>query len=128
MTKQIPMELMTNTNTQKAIDAIRTERIRQQAFEGYRPEADDRYEVGQLGMAAACYASPVPVFVQRFAADDHSEMEPRHYNAWPWDKQHDKRAKHDRMKQLTIAGALIVAEMERLMRLESSSNYERSTS
>lgn len=34
---------------------------------------------------------------------------------WPWSDAWDKRKKHDRIRQLSIAGALIAAEINRLL-------------
>lgn len=36
-------------------------------------------------------------------------------DAWPWDKQDYPRKKHGRLRRLAIAGALIAAEMDRLI-------------
>ena len=57
-------------------------------------------------MAAACYAAPAQIFVEM------SE----YVDAWPWEPQFDKRGKHSRIRCLTIAGALIAAEIDRLKR------------
>ncbi len=83
---------------------ILAERLRQVAQEGFDGDHDNEHSNGQLAMAAACYAAPEPIEI-------------RHYNdPWPWDVSWDKRQKHDRRRQLVIAGALIVAEIERLDR------------
>ena len=39
---------------------------------------------------------------------------------WPWDKSYNKRHKHNRIRQLEIAGALIAAEIDRLLRLKEN--------
>lgn len=74
-------------------------------------------------MAAVCYASPVPLkaLVEvscgcRSADCPHTFGKHKWVDAWPWDKQYDKREKHDRIRRLVIAAALIVAEIERLQR------------
>jgi hypothetical protein len=41
-------------------------------------------------------------------------------DGWPWDAQWDKRKKHDKVRSLVIAGALIAAELDRLNQGESN--------
>jgi hypothetical protein len=89
------------------IRQIAAERARQVAGEGWSAEHDDEHIYGQLAMAAACYAAPQPIFVGE-------PMKLR--DAWPWEKRWDKRAKHSPERRLVIAGALIVAELERMSR------------
>lgn len=36
-------------------------------------------------------------------------------DAWPWDAKWDKREKHDKIRSLVIAGALIAAELDRIL-------------
>jgi hypothetical protein len=36
-------------------------------------------------------------------------------DAWPWSRNWDKRDKHSRTRRLEIAGALIAAEIDRLV-------------
>jgi hypothetical protein len=75
---------------------ILQERARQLGIEGWTPEHDAHYKNHELIWAAICYASPVLL------------------DFWPWAKKYDKRAKHPRLRQLAIAGALIAAEIDRL--------------
>jgi hypothetical protein len=100
------------------IELIAAERARQVAVEGWTTEHDDQHEDGELALAAACYASPELRSV-RMAEGTLRAYGENYYFAsdpWPWDKKFDKRAKHSRLKQLTIAGALIAAEIDRLQR------------
>lgn len=90
-----------------ATDAARdllAERQRQISAEGWTPEHDDEHGCGQLAAAAACYAlsaSGVPFELwQAF---------------WPWDGAWLKTCESRR--SLVKAGALILAEIERLDRL-----------
>lgn len=94
------------------VDAIRAERNRQELPIGYGGEGhtsvhDDNYDHvhGELAQAAACYAMPPTA---------------RKQPAWPaqWLKRHDKRKRKTRLRQLEIAAALIVAEIERLEQIE----------
>jgi hypothetical protein len=87
---------------------IRIERWRQVEEGGFGPGHDDRHQEGELGDAAAFYAA--------VDADGPS---------WPWAHNAREHAEHvsrknvrPRRRQLIIAGALIVAELERLDRAE----------
>lgn len=81
-----------------ALEAIQAERARQLSEEGWSVEHDDRHSHGEIARAAAAYA-----------AGDSS--------LWPWEPRGVKLSS-DRLRDLAKAGALIVAEMERLMREE----------
>ncbi len=78
------------------------ERIRQKAEEGWTDEHDDHHVHGELARAAACYAAPIPL------NDDDAPL------TWPWDKKWWKSTSQRR--NLVKAGALIIAEIERLDR------------
>lgn len=83
---------------------IREERFRQLVTEGVTDEQDDTYENGELSRAAAAYALHDIVW-------SHIPTQ-----LWPWvDPAPFKPA--DRRRNLVKAGALIVAEIERLDRL-----------
>ena len=99
-----------------AIELIAAERERQISVEGWTTEHDDRHKSGELGDAAACYA-----------------MSERHRGRviwdtsirrlfWPWDASWWKPTESavenngNRIRDLVKAGALIVAEIERLQR------------
>lgn len=85
------------------VEMIANERARQVYREGWTPEHDDTHANGEMAWAAVCYAAPKPL-----------ENDP-----WPWSDEWDKRMKHNRMRQLQIAGALIAAELDRLQRIEA---------
>ena len=86
--------------------SVLRERIRQVESEGYTPQDDSKWNRGgQLVAAAICYL-----------AYPNSTAAP-HY--WPWRKEVWK-PKADRMRQLRISAALILAEMERLWDSNSS--------
>lgn len=94
------------------VELIAQERERQINKEGWTPEHDDDHELGEMAVAAACYAvSGLEVIV---ATKDSING----VDAFPWDPSWDKRNKHDRKRQLVIAGALIAAEIDRLIRDE----------
>lgn len=96
---------------------ILNERLRQVKAEGWTPEHDAQHVNGELAMAAACYAAPMPIFVEKgpangFFSDEASE----HYaDAWPWEHEADKRKKHSRIHRLEIAGALCAAQLDVLL-------------
>lgn len=110
------------------VDFIRQERARQIEEEGWDSEHDDEHEDGELALAGACYAIPA----------DHRKREVGYEWAfmvadlvcalWPW-WEHPVRGRPfknwwkpsptDRIRELTKAGALIAAEIDRLKRAEA---------
>lgn len=88
-----------------ALAAIAMERMRQIDSEGWEPAHDDRADRGQLGRAAAVYAlTGVGVAPPT--------------GLWPWAATWFKPK--NRRRDLIRAGALIVAELERLERASGS--------
>lgn len=93
-----------------AVLLILAERARQIKVEGWTPEHDNTHTMGELAKAAACYALPATVR-EMFPTSDGA------YPAnWPWSVVHWKPTPEDRVRELVKAGALIVAEIERLQR------------
>ena len=99
---------------ESGVRMILEERQRQIEKEGWSDAHDDGHRVGELALAAVCYAAPYPIYIRPLAPASEGI---RFVDPWPWAKQWDKRKKHGRLKQLAIAGALIAAEIERLQRL-----------
>lgn len=103
-------------------EMIAGERRRQIEKEGWTAEHDDEHDHAEMAWAAVCYAAPDSVFVaSNLDADFEDGVDIRLHDPWPWDGQWDKRRKHGRRKngrirQLVIAGALIAAEIDRLLR------------
>lgn len=108
------------------VELIADERKRQIEEEGWTPEHDDEHTANQLSMAGALYAAPEPLYAMRqYGAERIMFKDP-----WPWDKQWDKRqkksrcllvpahqlTKEERIRNLSKAGALIAAEIDRLQR------------
>lgn len=90
------------------VDLIALERRRQLQVEGWTAEHDDAHDDEELSVAAACYA---------VAGLNNIEVVDRGtVDAWPWDEIWDKREQHPRLRRLVIAGALIAAEIDRLLR------------
>lgn len=88
---------------------IGQERLRQIIEEDYTAEHDREHLDGDLSAAAVCYAAPEPIFVKREDGRGIQFNDP-----WPWDISWDKRDKHDRVRRLVIAGALIAAEIDKI--------------
>ena len=91
-------------NTQASCDVM-AERQRQVNKEGWTPALDDKYMNCELARAAACYAMA-----------DHAYSVPYPADAWPWAADWWKPTTYRR--NLVKAGALILAEIERLDRAE----------
>ncbi|ENU2139557.1 ead/Ea22-like family protein [Klebsiella michiganensis] len=96
-------ELESRTVSAAAADVL-AERQRQITAEGWTPEHDDEYEHGELADAAGCYALSSELF-------DCAGEPPR---PWPWPDEWWKPG--NRRRDLVKAGALILAEIERIDR------------
>ncbi|NCB85922.1 MAG: hypothetical protein EOM43_00235 [Gammaproteobacteria bacterium] len=94
-------ELESRTVTAAASDVL-AERQRQISAEGWSPEHDDEHVEGQIADAAACYAL--------FATDQRRPV-PAY---WPWSDNWWKQ--RGQRRDLVRAGALIIAEIERIDR------------
>lgn len=88
-----------------ALRDVAAERERQKSIEGWTPEHDDEHSNGELARAAACYA----LEHQGWRGFSHS---------WPWSPEWWKP--RDRRRNLVRAGALILAEIERMDRATST--------
>ena len=93
--------------TTAALNQIALERKRQVEEEGWTLEHDDEHGGGEMGYAAACYGIPSRYMV------DHVDGCP---TFWPWSDSWWKPTPDDRVRELVKAGALIVAEIERIQR------------
>lgn len=102
-----------------AINMIADERIRQQEEEGYIIEKDDRYQSNELTDAAAAY---LLLKTETNLYDSLSyrikSAENIAWEIWPWRSVEFKPVPDNRIRELVKAGAMIVAEIERLQRLE----------
>lgn len=101
-------ELIKAELSMSGADMIQAERARQKTSEGYTARHDAAHDQGELGWAAAHYAAPGPVVHEENGA-----------LVWPFGGACDKKQKHDRIRQLTIAGAFCAAEIDRLKQAES---------
>ena len=97
--------------TNAALAEIAGERERQVNVEGWTEAHDDQHDDGSLAQAAACYAMPQQC---------RNEFEAFASDMWPWREDGFKLGDHRR--NLVKAGALIVAELERLDRLAGNTD------
>lgn len=109
------------------VERIADERSRQVASRGLKHDLVYN-RMGELAWAAVCYASPGGVY-RKF--DYSSEV--RFKDPWPWDMPHDKRSRvgnvvdrrkqstADRIRELEKAGALVAAEIDRLLAIGGAS-------
>jgi hypothetical protein len=86
-------------------ELISAERYRQIHKEGYTTEHDDEHDGSEMLAAAICYAH---------CAGNFKQGSPRQ---WPWSEQ-DWKPSGDKIRDLTKSGALIAAEIDRLIRIE----------
>ena len=92
-----------------ALYLIISEREGQLTREGWTPEHDDHQRDGALGLAAAAYAK---------AAHDKIQGQDVHCPQWwPWSIKWFKP--HGFQRNLERSGALILAEMSRLLRMDA---------
>lgn len=93
---------------------IMSERLRQIHMEGWAPEHDDTYDGGELAGAAACYARHVSARGWVYAENPAAYQDEDVPGDWPWAEEWWKPTSPCR--DLEKAGALILAEMERINR------------
>lgn len=96
---------------QSGVGLIAAERQRQIESEGWDWSHDDEHQLAEMARAAACYALPAPL--RGVGAVP---------NLWPWDEEWWKPG--DRVRELAKAGALIAAEIDRLLRLNENEEAE----
>lgn len=97
------------------IDRIMTERYRQVHEEGWDEEHDDEHTEGELALAAGVYAIHTSTDLCDVEA---AELVERY---WPFDSMYWKPGDETvkgRIRCLEKAGALIAAEIDRLLRLD----------
>lgn len=99
---------------------VLAERKRQLEVEGWTPEHDDEHGAGELGRAGGFYALNAGAALH-FGTTDTSICD-QAPSGWPWEPEwwKPKNSRHDLVK----AGALILAEIERLDRAAMSATPE----
>ena len=109
-----PVAQLMDADTPHAWTDVLDERKRQITVEGWTPEHDDAHEMAEMAQAAACYAiSGTPadeaVFIHGRWRDARDLFWPRQFGREWWKPT-------NRRRDLVKAGALILAEIERLDR------------
>lgn len=106
--------------TPTGIELIAVERQRQIEQKGWTPEHDDQHTDETLALVAALYAAPFDLFSADIEAVDGKLLGISFNDPWPasWCDSWDRRKDFDRKRQLTVAGALCAAELDRLIRAE----------
>lgn len=100
-----------------AIELIAKERERQINIEGWTSEHDKKHDKGELALAAAAYA-----LAEEIRDETKSNRSPYW---WPWENRYWRPTPNDRTRELVKAGALIVAEIERLQGTENNNGWIR---
>lgn len=93
-------------------EMIAVERDRQKSKEGWDKNHDACHNKFEMTKTAICYAASaanIEVFQKVQYGNGTMYKDP-----WPFDCCQDKRNKHELLKKLAIAGALIAAEIDRL--------------
>lgn len=101
------------SSTQTGAEMIAAERKRQVEVEGYTPERDADIPE-EMALAASIYAAPAA----RRTYTSWSRTVPA---KWPWPDEYWKPTPDDRVRELVKAGALIAAEIDRLLRENEAS-------
>ena len=130
---------MTKSKTNESgVALIKRERLRQISKEGWTSEHDDSHTGGELALAACCYATPRRLYVKgtngfgtvtftdpwpfgqiqgsryRGDWDKRKKFRRGNYPLWPTELDPDQR-----LDLLVKAGALIAAEIDRLLRVKA---------
>jgi len=119
------------SNGEEGARRIARERRRQIQQEGWSIDHDDKLVDNELAWAALCYAAPEKVKMMRPGEDPDTVL-----LADPWPVKSslvDKRRKgkrkvtrRQRIRDLEKAGALIAAEIDRLLRAEEAAKSDES--
>ena len=99
------------------IGVISAERKRQIDDKGYTPEHDDEHEFGELGLAAALYALPYDVRQGEEPLIDQADFINLHITLETGCNFY-LHPEPDKFRRLAKAGALIAAEIDRLLRTD----------
>ena len=112
-----------------ATDMIAAERERQIEELGYTQDHDAEHDEADLAFAAVCYAAPVPVYLFRYVEQPAQPGQGQGGSVqwvepWPlgWARPERAADRDGRIDELVKAGALIAAELDRMLAEEDSSN------
>lgn len=106
------MNMDTYQGIVSALMDVQRERCRQVSQEGWSTGHDDMHRDGELAQAAASYA--LPARFREHLNDNATDSDPP--TLWPWNPRWWKPT--NRRRELVKAAALLIAEIERLDRLE----------
>jgi len=102
------------SHEQTALELIALERQRQIDVEGWTIEHDDAHTGDELAIAAAAYALPADLREGNEKGCAPEDGHPPWF--WSWDRESWKPTPDDRIRELVKASALLVADIERLLR------------
>jgi hypothetical protein len=105
------------------VELIAAERKRQVEGEGWDAEHDAQHTEEQLAWAACYYAMPGS-FRAKEVSRNCFVLPIDVFKLTKWNAGWAKRGAKDRIRQLTVAGALIAAEIDRLLAKEKE-NHEK---
>lgn len=108
------LEHVASLTLSKAAQDVIAERRRQIKVEGWTPEHDDEHFNGEMATAAACYAIGQIITIKGSVARRTPD-----WSLWPWNMKWWKPK--DRRRDLVRAAALLIAEIERIDRVEEHS-------
>ena len=98
---------------EKFLELVKDERVKQINKHGYTHEHDDGHTDGSIADAAACYAATAQVYkIKEF-----NELFPMK-TLYPWGMRYFKKEEKSRKDQIITACAMLMAEWERLDRIE----------
>ena len=115
-----------HADTLAVIDMIAAERIRQMEAEGFSKARDDQYQHGELARAAGCYALNVGK-ATAYETQHAVQLSRAQFAAspmpadWPW--AGDWWKPYTPLQDLVRAAALIVADIERLLRQRTHPSF-----
>lgn len=101
-------ELQEYRKASQALKDVAAECQRQISAEGWTPEHDDKHDNGELAMAAVCYIN------------DTGKVNRNGGKPWGWPWVSEWWKPDTRRRNLVKAGALILAEIERIDRQEAA--------
>lgn len=105
--------LVTKLPARTGVSIIAAERQRQLEKHDWSEGHDDTHDDGELASAAACYAMPSAVRAFKSRVGSYRS------NIWPFEERYWKPTPEDRVRELAKAGALIAAEIDRLLRIQN---------
>ena len=113
---------------EKFLELVKTERLKQINKHGYTHDHDDDYTDGSIADAAACYAANSnklweerKIYHKQFNYHKGGfEIKGTAIPLWKWNEVYFKKEEKSRKEQIITACALLMAEFERLERLDEN--------